>query len=258
MTNSLQGQTALITGAGRGIGRSIALELARAGASVGLFARRQDDLETVAGEVEAAGGRALVLTGDVTSKADVDSAVAALTDAFGPIDFLVNNAGRSQPYGPVGTVDPEAWWDTQAIHVLGPMLFMSAVLPSMLERGHGRILNVASMAGVMIGTGSSAYTVSKATVIRLSEHVHAEHHDAGVSVFVVHPGSIVTDMVRTSQKDPAAPQRFGGLKPERAEADLERVGRQAVALASGEYDALAGSLLDLEKPLDESLAAATA
>ena len=215
-------------------------------------------MQAVAADIEAEGGRALAIAGDVVDRADVQRAVDAVTGAFGPVTFLVNSAGRSQPYGAIGSVDPQDWWAAQAVNVFGPLLFMSAVIPAMRESGQGRIMNIASMAGLMIAPGSSAYTVSKATLIRLSEHVHRENVDAGLAVFPVHPGSIVTDMVLNSMKDPGAPRHFDALDPHQADAELKRVGTQAVSLASGAFDALGGSFLDLETPLDETLALRTA
>ncbi len=258
MSHNLSGQVAFVTGAGRGIGRSIATQLAKAGASVGLMARRREDLDAVASEIESFGGKVLIVPGSVTNQDDVVAAIGAVIAAFGPITFLVNNAGQSKPYGKIGTADPLAWWSTQEVHVLGPMLTMSAVIPSMIANGGGRIMNVASMAAKFIGVESSAYTVSKATVVRLGEHVHAEHKDAGIKIFSIHPGSIVTDMVKTSMADPTAPRRFDHLDPNAAEAELLRVGAQAVELASGEFDDLAGEFIDLEKPLSQSLSEAKA
>ncbi len=258
MSHNLSGQVAFVTGAGRGIGRSIARELARAGASVGVMARRREDLEDLAAEIDAFGGKVLLVPGDVTSNEDVLAAIGAVTAAFGPVTLLVNNAGQSKPYGKIGTADPLVWWQTQEVHVLGPMLTMSAVIPSMIAHGGGRIVNIASMAAKFIGVESSAYTVSKATVVRLGEHVHAEHKDAGIKIFSIHPGSIVTDMVRGSMADPDAPRRFDHLDPNAADGELLRVGSQIVELASGDFDALAGEFIDLEKPLSQSLAEAQA
>jgi len=245
----LKGHHALITGGGTGIGAAIARALAAEGAKLTLVGRRREKLE----EVGSGDFDALVAPADVTRPEEVVACFAIAREAQGPISILVNNAGLAGPFGPIGAVDPDAWWRAQAIHVRGTLLCMHAVLPGMRTRGHGRIINIASRGGLIVGPSLSAYCVAKATVIRLTEHVDAEAKDAGVRAFVVQPGTILTDMARDSIADPDAqrwvPFLVNDLKAishQDPEPELQRLGRQVAALAAGRYDELAGAYLDLE------------
>jgi NAD(P)-dependent dehydrogenase (short-subunit alcohol dehydrogenase family) len=254
MPAALDGQVALVTGGGRGLGRAIALNLARAGAPVALVARTRSQLEEAAAAIVAAGGRALPVVADVTDRRAVETAVAETERLLGPVSILVNNAGLARPYGPVGHVDPDDWWRSHEIHVRGTLLCMSAVLPGMRARGAGRIVNIASKGGIMIAPNLSSYCVAKATVIRLTEHVDAEAKGDGVRAFVVQPGTIVTDMARDSIADREA-RRWAPFLVEELERmigqdpspELARLGAQLVELAAGRHDTLAGAYLDLEE-----------
>lgn len=254
MSAALDGGTALVTGGGRGLGRAIAQHLARAGARVALMARTRRQLEEAAAAIAAEGGRALPIVADVTDRRAVEAGVAEIESELGPISILVNNAGLARPYGPLGHVDPDDWWRSHEIHVRGTLLLMSAVLPGMRARGVGRIVNIASKGGIMIAPNLSSYCVAKATVIRLTEHVDAEAKADGVRVFVVQPGTIVTDMARDSLADPEA-RRWAPFLVDELERmieqdpapELARLGAQIVELAAGRHDARAGSYLDLEE-----------
>src|SRR5262245_25966675 len=119
MSHPLAGCTALVTGGGRGLGRAIAIHLARAGASVAVVARTPDQLDDAVRQIESERGRALAVVADVTEREAVEAAVAETERVLGPIAILVNNAGLGRPYGPVGVVDPDDWWRSHAIHVRG-------------------------------------------------------------------------------------------------------------------------------------------
>jgi NAD(P)-dependent dehydrogenase (short-subunit alcohol dehydrogenase family) len=119
MAGKLAGQTVLVTGAGRGFGKAIALGLAAEGAAVTVTARSKDQLDATVAEVEGSGGRALAVTGDVTNREDVARVVAAAEKKFGPLTILVNNAGVTGPFGPVWVVDPDEWWAAQAVILRG-------------------------------------------------------------------------------------------------------------------------------------------
>jgi NAD(P)-dependent dehydrogenase (short-subunit alcohol dehydrogenase family) len=254
MAAELEDRTALVTGGGRGLGRAIARHLARAGAQVALVARTSSQLEEAAAEIMAEGGRALPIVADVTDREAVEAAVAEVERTLGPISILVNNAGLAGPYGPIGHVDPDDWWRSHAIHVRGTLLCMSAVLRGMRARSSGRIVNIASKGGIVIGPNLSSYCVAKATVIRLTEHVDAESKADGIRAFVVQPGTIATDMGRDSIADPEA-RRWVPFLIEELDMmirrdptpDLDRLGTQIVAIAAGRCDELAGAYLDLEQ-----------
>ena len=257
----LEGETAIVTGAGRGIGRQIALDLAAAGARVGLVSRTASQLEDVASEIEAADGTALVVPTDVTDRVALESAIGQVVDVFGPITLAVNNAAGDRPYGPVDVVDPDEWWQAQELHVRAAYVVMHAVIPAMRRSGRGRIINIASNGGMLIGTNASAYCVGKATLIRLTEHVHSEIAADGLAAFAVHPGTIMTEMGMAALDDPEARKWVAPLVDHLEQfrnidtsPELLRVGRQVVELAGGGFDALAGRYLDLEIPLELQMA----
>jgi NAD(P)-dependent dehydrogenase (short-subunit alcohol dehydrogenase family) len=261
MTQSLAGKPAIVTGAGRGFGRAIALALAGAGIPVGLIGRTKSQLEAVREEIEAAGGKALVVTADVTKPEQIDAAIKAVRDRFGRIAFLVNNAGQAGPYGPIGDVDPMAWWRAQEIHVRAPLLFMAGVIPDMRAAGGGRIINIVSKAGMRQEPNLSSYSIGKATAINLSSHVNGENSKYGIRVFALQPGDAVTELANQTLSDPDAqkwmPQMLEILKQWKASSDpepvLENCGRVCLELLSGGYDALAGHYLDAEISLDEQV-----
>ncbi len=168
--------------------------------------------------------------------------------------MLVNNAGVSGPLGPVGVVDPNAWWAAQAVHVLGSLLFMTAVVPRMADRGGGRIINVCSVAGVIVANNFSSYAVAKSTLIRLSEHVAAERKDQNIKVFPIHPGTIITDMARNTVALPDAARWVAPLvgmlqeiTPEQSRRSMARMQDFVSELARGRFDAQSGRYLDVDK-----------
>ena len=198
----LDGLVALVTGAGRGIGRAIALALGDAGAAVAVCARSEDEVTDVAGEIEGRGGHALAIRCDVTDRQQVESMVAAAEDAIGPVDLLVNNVGRFGPVGPLAATDPDNWWQTLEVNLRGPLYCTRAVLPGMLTRCHGRIVNVSSGVGFAAIPMLSAYVVSKTALYRLSENLAAETRGHGVTVLAIDPG-----LVRTAISESAFPRR---------------------------------------------------
>jgi len=255
---------ALITGGGRGLGRTIALRLAADGFAVAIASRSIDQLRAVAAEIEVAGGTAAAIACDVTNKADVDRAVDGAA-ALGSIAVLVNNAGVPGPIGPIGVVDPLDWWHAQTVHVLGAMLFMGAVVPHMTEAGGGRIISVGSQAGTFVAPAYSSYCVAKASLIRLTEFVAAEGRARGVRAFPIQPGTIITDMSRETIDSPAAQKWAAPLislletvSPEdSAQAEI-RLGDFVSDIARGRWDGLSGRYLDIDWDLAAMLREAEA
>jgi NAD(P)-dependent dehydrogenase (short-subunit alcohol dehydrogenase family) len=236
----LQGRVALVTGGGRGIGRNVALELAGAGMKVAVSARSKDELEVVATEI---GG--IAIRCDVSDRAQVELMVAETEEKLGPIDLLVANAGMAPDEDKAWEMEPADWWKTFEVNVLGVYLCCRAVIPGMLERGGGRIINVASGAAYLPGSSSTSYSASKAAVHRFSETL-ANQLAGRIPVFSISPG-----LVRTSMTD-----EFGDDAPW---TPPELAPRLVRALASGRLDALAGHYLhaehddidDLERRADE-------
>ncbi len=263
MAGKLAGEAAIVTGGGRGFGKAIALGLAAAGAAVTVTARSKNQIDATVKEIEAAGGRALAVAGDVTNRADVARVAEAAEKKFGPTTVLVNNAGVTGPFGPVWIMDPDDWWDAQEVIVRGTLLFMRAVMPGMVARGKGCVINVSALGGQWFAPKLTAYAVAKSSQIRLSEHAAAEAKEHGVSVFSIEPGTVYTDMTESTITSPDAqrwvPQMVEYLKKLKETTDpapgLARCAEMCVQLASGRYAGLSGRFLlpgdDFDKMLLE-------
>jgi 3-hydroxybutyrate dehydrogenase len=193
----LSGKQAVVTGGGKGIGAAVARSLAAAGAAVLVAARTLADVEGVAGEIRAQGGRAWAATCDVTDPAQVQALARAAADRLGPVDILVNNAGiaHSAPLKAIALAD---WNRIFAVNVTGTFLCTQAFVPGMVERGWGRVVNVSSIAGRSGAPYIAAYAASKHAVLGFTRSVAAELAASGVTVNAVCPGYVDTDMVRDS------------------------------------------------------------
>src|SRR5690349_19126979 len=170
----LQGQVAIVTGAGRGFGKAIAKRLAAEGAAVAVTARTKAQLDEVCAEIEADGGRAIPVAADVTNRDDVSRVVSEARGELGDISLLISNAGLPGPFGPIWEIDPDVWWRSQAVHIRAPMLFLREVLPSMVERGAGRVIIVSAIASRLVAPYLSAYCVGKIAQTRIVEELAAE------------------------------------------------------------------------------------
>jgi NAD(P)-dependent dehydrogenase (short-subunit alcohol dehydrogenase family) len=193
----LEGKTAIVTGAGSGVGRELAREFARHGARVVCCGRRASRLQDTLSAIEAQGGTGLALPVDVTDWAQVQHLVQATLAQYGQIDLLFNNAGSFQFVGPVWEADPAAWWQDVTVNLYGSMLCCRAVLPHMVERDSGILINMDGGGGSGgPNLGGSAYGCSKAALVRLSEGLARELEKVGSSVWVfcMNPGFVHTEM----------------------------------------------------------------
>jgi 3-oxoacyl-[acyl-carrier protein] reductase len=222
MSGALLGRTALVTGAGRGIGRAIALGLAGDGAQVALLARSVDQLAEVAAAVSAAGSTALVVPTDVGDPEGVNQAVAIVLAEFGAVDILVNDAAVVAPLGPTVSVDADAWALAFAVNVVGPLRLTQAVLPGMIDREWGRIANVSSgiAAHPAAMIGMNAYAASKAALEAHTFNLAAELVGTGVTANVYRPGSVDTAMQGWIRNQPA--EEIGATLHERFIESYER------------------------------------
>lgn len=190
---SLKGKNALVTGAGKGIGRAIAIALAAEGVNVALMARTTAQLEQVAEEVKAKGVKAAVVTADVTDINAVNKAVDEARAQLGPIDILINNAGVGA-FGKFLELEPEKWESIIKVNLLGPYYVTRAVLPEMIERQTGDIVNISSTAGQKGAPVTSAYSASKFGLIGMSESLMQEVRKHNIRVSTLTPSTVATDM----------------------------------------------------------------
>jgi len=259
MAGEFDGKNAIVTGAGRGFGKAIALRFAAEGAAVTVTSRSKPQLDETVKEIEAAGGKALAVAGDVTNRDDVAKVVAAAREAFGPIDILISNAGITGPFGPLYAIDPDDWWDAQRVHVRGALLYSSAVLPEMVERKTGHIIVISALAATVVGPNMSAYCVAKSSQNRLVEHIAAEVKPFNVAAFAIEPGMVVTDLAKGTKDDDGAkrwmPQMVERIATLEKDVDpgpgLAKCAELCVKLASGRFDSMSGQYFDVRDDIDE-------
>ncbi len=254
---SLVPGSAFVTGGGSGIGRAIARALAASGAAVAAFDILPDGgAETVAA-IEAAGGRALFFRGDASRWSDVDAAVTAAVGALGPLGIMVNAAGILDGYAPADELTPAVWERVLAINLTGTFFGARRALVEMVERGAGRIVNVASTAGLVGSAGGPAYTASKHGVVGLTRQLAVTYAGRGVTVNAVCPGVIQTDLRANSTRilgADAPPMRgVGGddaavraVTPAGRRGTLDEVAAAACYLASEEAAYVTGHALVID------------
>jgi 2-hydroxycyclohexanecarboxyl-CoA dehydrogenase len=227
----LNGKVAIITGGGGGIGGATARRFAREGALVAVFDRNLAAAEKVAADIQQAGGRALALACDITVRAQIDAAVAQVSAALGPIDILVNNAGWDV-FMPFTKTQPAQWDQLIAINLTGALHMHHAVLPGMVERRRGRIVNVASDAARVGSSGEAVYAACKGGLVAFSKTLAREHARHNITVNVVCPGPTDTALFDDYKQGAGSPDK------------LEEAFRRAIPMGRiGQPDDLPGALL---------------
>jgi NAD(P)-dependent dehydrogenase (short-subunit alcohol dehydrogenase family) len=250
----LANRIALITGAGRGIGRAIALAYAAEGAKVALTARTTAELDEVVGQIRTAGGTALAFPADLTDRAVPQKVVADVERALGPVEILVNNAGVGSSSNPRPVVEfDDAFWDqTLAINLTAPYLLCKAVLPGMLARRWGRIITVASVNGKIGSLHGVAYAASKHGVLGLTRTLAMEVASQGITVNAICPGPVHTVMndrrieYDAKRRGVAVKEHEASLTPIGRRLEPEEIAPLAVYLGSHAAAAVVGQAINVD------------
>jgi NAD(P)-dependent dehydrogenase (short-subunit alcohol dehydrogenase family) len=251
---TLAGGTAVVTGGGRGIGEAVAEALAEAGAAVVVAARTVEEIEEVADRLREAGHRAWAVACDVTDEGSVQALAAEATERLGRVDILVNNAGVAGS-APIHRLSLDDWNRFLAVNATGTFLCMRAFLPGMVERGAGRIVNVASVAGLSGARYIAGYSASKHAVIGLTRAVAAEAAASGVTVNAVCPGYVDTGMTResiarivekTGRSAEEALESILGASPQRRLIEPGEVAHAVLALCDEEAKGINGQAVVID------------
>ena len=199
-SRALSENVAIVTGAGRGIGRAVSLALADAGARVALVARTPAELDSVRSEIATAGGQAVAIAGDVSREEDVAKIVRSTLDAFGRLDILVNNAGIGV-FAPLEQTTAEQWDLVMAVNARGPFLLCREAIPHLRQQARSFIVNIASVVAVKGYANQAAYGASKHALLGMSKALAKEVHADGIRVHAVCPGGVATEMAAAARPD---------------------------------------------------------
>lgn len=247
------GQVGVVTGAGRGIGRAIAEGLAGEGMKVAAASRTAAQVEETAAAIEAAGGTALAVPTDVTDQESVEKMVERVLEEFGRIDLLLNDAGSFNAIGPVWEVDPQEWWGDVTTNLFGSFLCARAVLPHMIERGSGKIVNMSGGGSILPFEFGSGYASSKAAILRLTDTLAIEAAPYGVDVYAMGLGLVLTAMTKF-QLESAAGKKWFTRAAQWFEDGVDRppteAARVAIWLAGLPPGKLSGRVFDVRHDLE--------
>jgi NAD(P)-dependent dehydrogenase (short-subunit alcohol dehydrogenase family) len=243
---SLEGKVAVVIGGSRGIGRAIARRFAEAGAKVVVCSRKLEGVQMVADEVKAAGGEALALQAHVGRSDDLAALVRQTLETFGRVDVAVNNAGTNPHFGPLLTADEGQLDKTLDVNLKGVFRGCKAVAPQMEKQGGGKIINIASVAGLRPGTGMGLYSISKAGVIMLTQVLAVELGPANIQVNAIAPGVIKTRFSRVLWETPEIAEPALHTLPAGRFGEPEEVASLALYLASPASDFVTGAVFVMD------------
>ncbi|MDD1726168.1 MAG: glucose 1-dehydrogenase [Euryarchaeota archaeon] len=240
----LENKVALVTGASSGMGNNIAKLFAKEGASVVVIARRKEKLADLVAQIEADGRKAIAVTGDVTSEADVQLAVKTAVQEFGKLDIVVNNAGLMDKMKPVDELDDDLWNAVLNVNLTGPMRFFRAAIPEMEKNGGGAFVTISSLAGLNGARAGAAYTASKHGVLGLAKNVAYIYADKNIRSNVIAPGGVKTEIGdMTGWSEFGRARCMMGMRTMPRMGEPEEVAQLALFLASDEASLINGAVV---------------
>jgi 3-oxoacyl-[acyl-carrier protein] reductase len=254
LAESLQGKVAIVTGAGRGIGRAFALALVAEGMRVGICARTKSQLDETVEAITAAGGVCHAAVTDLSNPGSIAEMVESVRETLGPIHILVNNAAETGQGRRVWEVDPESWWHTQTVNVRGPFLCSRAVILEMIGNKAGRIINISSGVASMAIPYLSAYSMSKTTLSQFTRVLAAELAEFSVSAFAYAPGFVDTDMTDNARHSSSFDPPIQAVFENAAQSGFTVMSDTISAflkIATGDADSLSGCHIDVADDIDD-------
>lgn len=244
---TLEDKVAIITGATAGMGKAMAELFSDEGASVVLFARREERLQNLVNEITEKGGKAVYCVGDVTNQEDIDNVVDLAIKEFGKIDIAINNAGIMDNFKTIVNVDDELWERVFDVNVTGPMRLYRAVIPKMIENGGGSLVTIASVGGLFGKVSGTAYTASKHAVIGMSKSTAWMYAKQNIRCNVIAPGGVNTEIASTMDPEKMDLEGYGNcagfieLTPKMGES--EEIAELALFLASDKASLVNGAVV---------------
>jgi NAD(P)-dependent dehydrogenase (short-subunit alcohol dehydrogenase family) len=234
---TLSGKTALVTGASKGIGKAIAIAFGAAGANVVATGRNQGEIVDVTATISARGSNAIGVTADLGKESEIDLLVDAAKNEFGNVDILVNNAAIIHPRISIADFDPDLWRDVLNVNLTGAFLLTQKLLPGMIERGNGKVINISSIGGRSGAAGRGAYRVTKSGLISFTQTLAAEVYEHGINVNAICPGGTDTEGYRGAFNTTGRSENPKLMDP----AEIADV---ALFLASDASSAITGTAID--------------